>query len=671
MVQINDWVDETPSPPINDWIDEPMQGNAAGHYAGLAYRAGVQGITAIPTLIANIPAAAANLVTGTYGAATGRKLSQMPYVNPFAEGLDALGVAQPRTASERVAVDVGSALTGTGVGIKMGQQAIRGGSKFIGPKLAAVLSSGPKSQMAGAALGAGAAGVTRESGGGTGAQLAAGLAGSLAPYAAGATARGVFRGGPKTAARMRENISAFQEAGTTPSIGQATESRVPRATENLLAKIPGGAGVMTARSEKQASQVGSRIDQLASGFARSASAEQAGRAIHISIKGNFIPKARGVQESLYNRLDKLMNVDSPVNAENTINYLKSATAPIKGAENLSKTSLLKNQPLSEANVAINKDVGGTLPSLSSILDEFGVPFASPGTPATNQLPYRALKELRTRIGMKLEDIDLAPDIPKAQLKQLYAALSRDMESAAKAAGPEAYKSWQRANWFTRAFHDRVDRLQVVIDKGDPEKVFKAALSGAPEGATTIRSVMRSIPMEDKKLVTATFLRRLGRATPGRQDDVGNVFSSETFLTNWNRISPQAKDALLGGYDPGFRSAMDKVAKYASNLRQGSKVFVNPSGTASASANIATVVSFVTSLFTGNILVAAGIGAGVGGANLAARAYTNPTFVKWLARNTDKNIAMLPAAINSLNVLAGREGDPELEEIANTLQGAQP
>ena len=155
------------------------------------------------------------------------------------------------------------------------------------------------------------------------------------------------------------------------------------------------------------------------------------------------------------------------------------------------------------------------------------------------------------------------------------------------AGPQALAAFTRANNHYRAGIKRVDDfLQRIAGKVSPEDVFKAATRGA-EGATTIRSIRRSLKPEEWDVVASTVLRRLGKATPGQQDELGEVFSVERFLTNWNRLPKESRDALFkGGNLDRYARDLDAIAATAARIREGSRVLANPSGTAGQAANIA-------------------------------------------------------------------------------------
>lgn len=479
-------------------------------------------------------------------------------------------------------------------------------------------------------------------------QMAAGVAGSMAPSALRfgfqEGARLLARGGEEGRQRTAQNISDFNKAGTEPSMGQATGTRRMQATETLASRAPGSAGVMARAGENQAKQIGSNIENLAKQLSPAASGEQAGRAIEKGITGpgGFLESFKNKSSANYAELDKYVPAASKVGVTNTEATLNKLASVIPGAENTS--AQLVNNKIASIRDALQADLQ-----------------------ANNQtLPYSALKQLRTIVGNELADAPFGGDIPTGQWKQIYAAMSADMEAAAQSSGPQAARALERANAFHRAGMDRIDTISRVIERnGGPEKVFNAALAGTKEGATTLRAVMQSLPQDAQKAVSAGVLRRLGRALPGQQNELGDVFSTERFLTNWNSLSPQAKATLFDRYGSGFRSDMDAVAKVAANLREGSAVFRNPSGTAQGVGQLTAASTFIAALASGHPQVAAGVAAGVGGSNLLARTFTNPNAVKWLAQSTRAPQSAIPALL----ARASQSNDVTVQELGKELKKA--
>lgn len=287
-----------------------------------------------------------------------------------------------------------------------------------------------------------------------------------------------------------------------------------------------------------------------------------------------------------------------------------------------------------------------------------------------RLPYEAIKKLRTLVGREIDNAGLMSDFPRDKWKALYGALSRDLEGAAAEAGPGAVQAFSRANNYTRFGMNRVESIQQVIDKnGGPERIFEAALSGTKDGGSTLRAVMQSVPKEAQKQVTAAVIRRMGMANPGAQDATGEAFSAATFLTNWNKVSPEAKRALFDRHGPQFSRDMDRIARVAENIKQGGKVFANPSGTANRTAAISYGAALVGSILSGNIPTAAGVVATGAMANGAARYLTNPNAVRWLARVTPMPRGALVSAIGEIRNQAGRTNDEDLSALADDLEQA--
>lgn len=601
--------------------EQPGMLSQIGRQLGLTARYGVEG--------------AGNLL-GMVSDPFGQFLPGYQPTGQAASGLaDSLGLPQPQGDLENGVGNASRALVGTGLSAGAGLAA-------NAPQLAAQ----PLIQAVSTMTGAGAQSAAQAAGAGQGGQLAAALAGGLAPGAlaagAPATVRGIARGTDPT--KLNQNIAAFEAAGTTPTVGQASENRVMRALESLIARVPGGAGVMQKKAATQADEVGTGLQKLADDLAPKTNPTTAGRAIEQGITGDggFVSRFKEQASKLYDELDKHMPADTPVKLSATQAFLAKSAAPTKGAE--ATSALLANPKLGQIGEALGQDLAGS----------------------GGALPYEAAKSLRTRVGEMIANAGIVSDVPRAELKQLYGALSQDIRAQA-AKNPKALAAANRAENYYRAGLDRIEKVESVVNRaGGAEKIFQAATSGTREGATTLRAVMQSLKPEESKILTSAVVRRLGRANPSAQNEVGDAFSTETFLTNWNGLSKEAKASLFDRMGPDYRANMDNIARMAANLRSGSKVFRNPSGTSDATIQAATVGSAVTSLLMGSPGGAAGVGGIVGASNLGARLMTNPTFVRWLGRNTNRPIGALNAQIGVLSNMAAKD-DPDISELVGQLR----
>jgi hypothetical protein len=201
---------------------EPSIADRAGRVAGLGARSIVKGVSAIPTLMADAVSEGVNLGAKAVGA--DYRMQRPSAV--LDRTLTQAGFPQPETPVERVSSDVTGALTGMG-----GQLAVLRG--MAGP-VAQQLTQMPGKQLIAAATGPGAASVTREAGGGPGAQLAAGVAGSMAPFGP-----NLMRGNKPLTPTEQVALDS-QAAGYRIPPTQANPSMVNRVLEGAAGKITTG-----------------------------------------------------------------------------------------------------------------------------------------------------------------------------------------------------------------------------------------------------------------------------------------------------------------------------------------------------------------------------------------------------------------------------------------------
>lgn len=725
-------------------------GQELGRQLGLAGRYAIEGGLGLAGTLANTPAYIANKGLEAIGADY-----RFPDQNLLiSQALTNAGLPQPEGRLEEAVGNVSRGIAGAGGGVGLARQ-VAAAPTQVTSQVGQTMAQQPLTQLISGATGPAASETAKEMGAGPVGQFVAGLGGVMTPSAASAAGpglvRGAFRGGEQGRQQMAQTIQDFADAGTTPSVGQATRRRVFRAAETGLANAPGSGGVMARKAAQQGDEMAAAIERRAATLARKTSGEQTGRAIEKAVRGDggFIDRFKSEQRRLYDALDQFVPGDKRVSVDHTKKALAELNAEIDGARNVSQLFInsrirgIENAlkadlatPTDEA-IALQQAQGqvGALErsraqamqeagkfqafaqTQKNLADEFTPVAGQPRFPGRysphpersaegaqaaeealsiakrrvseldamkarvaeleeiaastdGRLPFEAIKKLRTLVGNEISDSTIASDVPRSKWKALYAALSDDMGEAV-AGSKQGTEAWRRANRYTRAGLNRIESIESVIDKaGGPEAIFRAATSNTRDGATTLRAVMQSLDKDGQKTVSATVLRRLGIANPSNQDDLGEQFSTSTFLTNWNKLSPEAKRTLFDRYGPRFREDMNQIAKVAANLREGSEVFRNPSGTARQQALWSTTGGFVLSVLTGRVDVAAGIAAGVGGANLTARLMTNPRFVRWLAQSTRHPTAHTPSLINQLAQEARKTGDADLAEAVALLNNAQ-
>lgn len=471
---------------------------------------------------------------------------------------------------------------------------------------------------------------------GTGAEtggqlLGAGLRGAV---------RGTVRGGVRGRELAQAAVRKFGRFGETPTVGQATQGRIFDVMEGVLARFPGSAGKFAnkvqATVDASREFINNRASQLAGG--RRLEPVVAGREVKKGIT-NFATRFNDTASGLFGKIDEFIPSKNVVSVNNTIDALTELTAPIEGAPSLS--GILAN------------------PKVAAIADAF----VGDATAASG-LPYGVLKQFRSLIGRRLAAPSLVSDIPTSELKRVYSALTADMKAAAEAAGPEASRAFERANKFYNAGLGRIENTLQTLSKKLPEDIFVALERSGKEGATKLNAVKRSLTEDEWDIVSATVLKRMGRATPGLQDELGEAFSLTRFLTNWNRLSGDARDSFFRG---SIRKELDDVAGAAAIFRENTRAFADPSGTAGATTGLGLALGGGATAITGNPAFILGFAGMAGLANRGAALMTSPRFVKWLARSTEVAPGDVATHFSRLAAIAAVE-TPEVREDIFELLG---
>lgn len=478
----------------------------------------------------------------------------------------------------------------------------------------------------------------------------------------------VFRGGEKGQQAMQDQMQMLKEGGVdAPSVGQATGKPWIQGAENVSALGPFASA--EAAQAQRASGIQAKVKELTDKLAPRATAESAGSAIKEGISGNggFIDRFKQKQSSLWGKLDPYFKDDTPINVTNLRNASGKLSTPTPGAEETTKA--LINPKIANINTGVEKDVAPKSPQGlggKSIVLPASVQQQIQAA-ASGALPYSAVKELRSRIGGMLSSTELLSDIPKAELKQMYAALTQDLKIAAMNVDKtgKAIKAWNDANKYTKAGHERVDDfLQGITNKITPEQAYAAVMSGTDQGSTKLRTVLKSINSDQRKALAATVIDKIGMAIPKNQNEAGNVFSVDSFMTRYNKLDKSSKAFLFA--DADTRASMEKIAKAATVLKESGGVNRNPSGTAQAEIKYGAAGSLGALLMTGHFGLAAAEAAGIGANAAFSRSMNNPKFVKWVADSFNIPESQKQQQLIRLIEASKRSTDQEKKDIQTII-----
>lgn len=569
------------------------QGSGFGHAAGVAARGLVQGA-------GNLVGLPFGMAGQAYQAATGNQPPAM--LQPQGANVaNQMGLPQPTGPGERVAMAAGE-----------------------NGMMAAAL---PGAGAAGIALGAGAgaAGQTAaENGAGPLGQAAASMAVGVGVPVVGALGAAAIRSmlaGASSRRLAAEQSAALLRAGNPNaalSLGQVAQGGVSRLAQAGIRNMPGANQVLRENSDLQASQMGQTAGRIADDFSLGGTPASAGAAIQRGISEGYIPRFKSVAGKLYERAYSFIPPETPVIPSHTVKLAADMDALQASA-----------RPLSDR--VANPKVMGIMHDLASTLEE-----------NPQGIPFNVLKELRSRLGSILSGDELVSDINLRDVRRIYGSLSEDMTDAVAAQGPDAMGAWGKAETFWKTGMDRIERiLQPLADQRTPEKAFTAVMSGSREGASILQGTMRSLGPEERRLVQATVVRRLGVANPGMQDAAGDTFSPETFLTRWNTFAPEARTALFEGVDTRTVGNLNALAKAVEIRKKAAGTMPNPSGTAPNTAFFAILsglgsmaMGAATGNLTGGAIGAAGAPLVAStGATIAAKAFTSPRLINWMVKQT--------------------------------------
>ena len=497
--------------------------------------------------------------------------------------------------------------------------------------------------------------------------IAMGMSPTAAQSAAIDTTKKLIRGGETGRKAMAQRIQDLKDAGVNePTVGLATGNKLIGGAENLLQNTPGAVGIM--QRNRDAALAG--IEAKTMGAADLASGNRGATASGQSIqKGarEFKDNAKATQADLYNELSQHIPDQAPVEVGNTRAALSALNADIPTMEELSKQ--FKNGRIQAIEGALNTDMAGTPAQTSytsqrvlSGTDASGmpvykdvlIPHTTPEIPARTAIPFEAVKKTRTLVGNEIADNSMMSDVPRSKWNPLYGALSEDMQTAATAAGPQAENTLNRANNYTRSSIGRMERIAPIVDRNAPEQSFTALNNTLKENTTTFQAVKKSLPEGARGDFAGTVIERLGKAKPGQQNELGDKWSPESFLTNWNNMKPQARAELFSGFKNSAQVAADveAVAKATAMMRDNSKMWANPSGTGAnqfARGTLGAIGLGGAGAAAGmlNPMIPIGAGGTLLGANALARALTSQKNVNSLASQSYIDPQMLNAQVNAL------------------------
>jgi len=434
-------------------------------------------------------------------------------------------------------------------------------------------------------------------------------------------------------AKAQQVLSAFKQFGIEPSLPAVTGGKGMARIEAGLAQTPSSADIIAKQVDDVIGQTQKAVSGIVKKYGTPVSTQDAGGVIKQAVvkAGERIGFR---QEQLYNEAYDAMGENVLVGVGSAQKLLKDMTQEVASA------------PKSMA------------PKLKSAMTELSAIIADAGDEG---IDFQALRQVRTAIGKDLDNPFTQSGVENAARKRIYAALSEDLANVAEQVSPEAAKMLKTADRYTRIYETQYRQTMNKIMQYDAEeKAYNFALSGAEYGGSMLGKLKTLFKPEEWDTVSASVLNKLGKASAGQQDATGELFSINTFLTNWNKMSPEAKEVLFNtkGNKETYQ-ALNKLTGLMSKLKEVGRS-QNTSNTAGA---INTMVMLqglggaATGLYAGDGDISSIAGYGIGAVlapKYAAKLLTNPKFIEWLATPVEQGISSIPAHIARLTALANED-----------------
>ena len=571
------------------------------------------------------------------------------------------GVPQPedRTAGTRFGNPIGSALI---PGMAMERAAATTLPHLAGPVLRG-LQQVPGAFRGAEALSAVGAGTGAEMGQRAGAEMGealGGVAGALAPAGVMSGVRGLLRGGE---AGRQQFAAAAEEArgvGVQPSVGEAG-SRVGAALEAASGRFPIAAGMRERHGQAVTEAAQAEAERIARGPMGTIQPEASDTALGGRVVqgiNEFVDRWDNRVDSLYGELRQQLGDNPQMRVSNALRRLEELATPDPGMARTSGSRIPKRIKEDYENLVQDAAEGG------------------------GYVPYESVRKLRSQIGRVIGAPTLHPGEPMDELRSVYAALREDMRTAAEEAGPDALAAFDRANAeFGRGITFIEKRLQPMVNTGEirgrPENLIQQFRAAARKGSSAVRDMRRALTPSQFDELRSDMVSELGVATPGQQGAEGSRFNVGTFLTNWNRLAPEAKSAMFGGSGvkwSNWRRDLDRLARVSERIKDAAATAANPSGTAQgliSSAATAAPGALLGGALAGDVTsvlpAAATLLGALGSAATAQKAMMSPAFVRWLSRTTQVPLTQWPSRVAQLTGVVADETDEDIQEAILDFQ----
>jgi hypothetical protein len=310
----------------------------------------------------------------------------------------------------------------------------------------------------------------------------------------------------------------------------------------------------------------------------------------------------------------------------------------------------------------------------------------------------SLRSMRTEIGRALSNFGLyETGLDRTQLRQIYGALSRDIEvsiqdianrarilahrtgnqadlQVAHQANRALYEM-RRADRYYRLGIERMDQFAKLVGASNPQEavgiVIRAALDGTKGNIRMLRTAMAALRPAERREITSLAIQELGRPVGSARGIVHELgFSPSSFMTRFENMAPAAREILFGGE---HARAIHDLSRVVSRLA-GVEAMANTSRSATNLLQIGALGGVGSAMASG----LDGMLSAIAGATVlmsASLLFSRPAYTRWLigyvqarANLAQSNNRFTPAvAAHIARLVAMSRSDPALVPVVRGIR----
>ena len=419
---------------------------------------------------------------------------------------------------------------------------------------------------------------------------------------------------------------------TDPSAGQVTANPVLNLAEQALAGAPASTKIMQDNAAQTINQIDNFATNLAQKYGGIRTTAEAAEELVKGARRARLDYDKKVND-LYTEVNRYMPEGLVSDGKNTAKFVENYLARSKTA-----TGKPELDPALRQAEKLLKD-------------------AKDGV-----LNYNTLKDFRSSLMFNLRSAESrgALSAQNRKIKELVGYVTKDLDALVKQSdNADAFKTYKAANAFVKEGSSKVGGMKYIDDiikKGEVRATdaLKYVLRGAKDGGEDLLKLRNELNADEFNVISGYMLGRMGLPTPGMASaaELGEKvvkegseyiseqgFSPKRFITNWNGLSKEAKEALFKGTEhEDLVPALDNLVFTIDRIGKSADQMANPSGTARVAFAMGTLGVMGADVGLGRLFGSEGFEYGLGALvapYASAKLLTNKQFVNWLAEGAEK------------------------------------